>query len=230
MYGLSPEVARPGCAFRELLAIGRRLEAFRETSIGIARSERVHRRGQGVHRRSGDRRCASIRIVNQPLTGGGWVATHEDITEQQRAEKERDRTREFFDQIIDHVPVSIVVKDASDRRIVLSIAPRRRFRGRSRADALGKTVYDLFPQVRADQIAVQDEKLQKSEFPCFSMGIRIWRVPMIRASSPPRGSSFAAMTGSRNICQPVVEIGPTGSLRNKGARPEPGVPGPGVRR
>ena len=26
---------------------------------------------------------------NQPLPGGGWVATHEDVTEQRRAEQQR---------------------------------------------------------------------------------------------------------------------------------------------
>ncbi len=31
-----------------------------------------------------------IRVVRQPMPGGGWVATHEDITERQRLEKQRD--------------------------------------------------------------------------------------------------------------------------------------------
>ena len=30
----------------------------------------------------------AIEIVNQPLKGGGWVATQEDITERRRAEKQ----------------------------------------------------------------------------------------------------------------------------------------------
>jgi methyl-accepting chemotaxis protein len=31
-----------------------------------------------------------IRVVRQPMQGGGWVATHEDITERQQLEKQRD--------------------------------------------------------------------------------------------------------------------------------------------
>jgi methyl-accepting chemotaxis protein len=31
-----------------------------------------------------------IRVVRQPMPGGGWVATHEDITERQRLEQQRD--------------------------------------------------------------------------------------------------------------------------------------------
>jgi methyl-accepting chemotaxis protein len=31
-----------------------------------------------------------IRVIRQPMKGGGWVATHEDITERQQLEKQRD--------------------------------------------------------------------------------------------------------------------------------------------
>src|SRR5580704_5918134 len=31
-----------------------------------------------------------IRVVRQPMKDGGWVATHEDITERQQLEKQRD--------------------------------------------------------------------------------------------------------------------------------------------
>ncbi len=31
-----------------------------------------------------------VRVVRQPMKGGGWVATHEDITDRQRLEKQRD--------------------------------------------------------------------------------------------------------------------------------------------
>ena len=31
-----------------------------------------------------------ISVINQPMPGGGWVGTHEDVTEQRRLEKERD--------------------------------------------------------------------------------------------------------------------------------------------
>jgi methyl-accepting chemotaxis protein len=34
-----------------------------------------------------------IRVTRQPMTGGGWVATHEDITERHQLESERDTMR-----------------------------------------------------------------------------------------------------------------------------------------
>ncbi len=171
LYGLSPEVARPGCAFRDLLCHRKETGSFAgdvdrycsDLNASIAKGKAFI-----VVAVTADAR--SIRIINQPLAGGGWVATHEDITEQQRAEKERDRTREFLDQIIDHVPVSIVVKDASDRRIVLINRATELLWGRSRADALGKTVYDLFPRARADQITKQDGELLDSDSPMILDG------------------------------------------------------------
>ena len=32
-----------------------------------------------------------FKISNRPIPGGGWVSTHEDITERRRADQERDR-------------------------------------------------------------------------------------------------------------------------------------------
>ena len=58
---------------------------------------------------------------------GGWVATFEDITEQRKLEQERERHGEFLNQIIDNVPVMIVVKDAASGSLFTPIAPPRRF-------------------------------------------------------------------------------------------------------
>src|SRR5205807_9693057 len=61
----------------------------------------------------------TIAVVTQPMEGGGWVATHEDITERRRAEKELDRTKTFLNTVIENVPATLVVKDARDHRYVL---------------------------------------------------------------------------------------------------------------
>jgi hypothetical protein len=61
----------------------------------------------------------TIAEINQPMEGGGWVATHEDITERRKAELERDRAKAFLDTVIENVPVTLVVRDARDCRFVL---------------------------------------------------------------------------------------------------------------
>ncbi len=55
-----------------------------------------------------------IAVISQPTPdGSGWVVTHEDITERRRAEMERDRSQAFADIVIENVPSTIVVKDAT---------------------------------------------------------------------------------------------------------------------
>ena len=67
----------------------------------------------------------TIAVVNQPIEGGGWVATHEDITERKRAERELEHTRSFLDTIIENVPSPIIVKDIPEPAIFAD-QPRRR--------------------------------------------------------------------------------------------------------
>ncbi|HTV37338.1 MAG TPA: EAL domain-containing protein [Xanthobacteraceae bacterium] len=88
MYGLSPDVAEPGCSLLDLL--NHRVEA--RTFSGdpneyIAELMDKIAEGQtfGNDVSSGDGRAFSI--VNKPLAGGGWLATHEDVTERRRAEE-----------------------------------------------------------------------------------------------------------------------------------------------
>jgi methyl-accepting chemotaxis protein len=71
MYHLRPEHARPGTPLRDLL--------------------------MGQDRRGNCRRRAGARVialVSRLMRGGGWLATHTDVTEQLAAEKERDSLRQ----------------------------------------------------------------------------------------------------------------------------------------
>ena len=61
----------------------------------------------------------TIAVVNQPIEGGGWVATHEDISERMRAQRELDKTRAFLDTIIDNVPTPVIVKSLPEMRYLL---------------------------------------------------------------------------------------------------------------
>jgi diguanylate cyclase (GGDEF)-like protein len=86
MYGLSAEVLRPGCTFGEVIAHRKATGSF----VGDV-DEYCTRvlRGIGLRKsmviETPDGR--SIEIMNEPLADGGWVATHEDITERQQAEQ-----------------------------------------------------------------------------------------------------------------------------------------------
>ncbi len=85
MYGLSREVIKPGCKFRDVVAHRRATGSF----VGDvdAYCTRVLRdiglRQSMVIERPDGR---SIEVTNEPLADGGWVATHEDVTERRHAE------------------------------------------------------------------------------------------------------------------------------------------------
>ena len=61
------------------------------------------------------------------MANGGWVATFEDITEQTKFEEERERQREFLNEILDNVPAMVVVKDAINGSSASPIVRPRRF-------------------------------------------------------------------------------------------------------
>jgi len=100
-----------------------------------------------------------IAVVNQPTKGGGWVATHEDITERKRAERELERTRSFLDTIIENVPSPIIVKELPSLRYALINRAAEKFLGVNRETMLGKSVLDVMPTSTAESIVARDQKL-----------------------------------------------------------------------
>ena len=88
MYALPAEAAKPGCLLVDLLK--QRLEA--RTFSGdpdeyVAELLAKIAEGNTFHSvvTAGDGRAISI--LNKPLAGGGWLATHEDVTDRRRAEE-----------------------------------------------------------------------------------------------------------------------------------------------
>jgi hypothetical protein len=95
MYNLSPEIAKPGCTLRDL--IRHRIETGLLSGDPDAYCKRIM---DGVGKRESTPhyvQASDGRIVlakNEPLPGGGWVSTHEDVTEQRHAEQERAAIRD----------------------------------------------------------------------------------------------------------------------------------------
>ena len=86
MYGLSPEVVKPGSSFHDIIAHRKTTGSFTgDIDQYVERVLRdIHLRNSMVVDTSDGR---SIHILNEPLADGGWVATHEDITERRRIEE-----------------------------------------------------------------------------------------------------------------------------------------------
>ena len=93
LYGLNGEQIKPGMTLREILeqriANGKAPgdhEGYIDSLISVVTSNKPY---QTTYRLSDGR---YISVVHKPMEGGGWVATHEDITESaSRAEQEKRR-------------------------------------------------------------------------------------------------------------------------------------------
>ncbi|MEH2527482.1 MULTISPECIES: bifunctional diguanylate cyclase/phosphodiesterase [unclassified Bradyrhizobium] len=86
MYGLSADVVKPGCSFREVIAHRKETGSFVgdiDHYVELVMRDIAHRNAMVISTPDG----RSIQIVNEPVADGGWLATHEDITERRRAEE-----------------------------------------------------------------------------------------------------------------------------------------------
>ena len=86
MYGLSAEFVRPGSSFHDIIAHRQATGSFTgdvDAYVALV-LKNIHVRNSMVVDTSDGR---SIHILNEPLADGGWVATHEDITERRRIEE-----------------------------------------------------------------------------------------------------------------------------------------------
>jgi diguanylate cyclase (GGDEF)-like protein len=88
MFGLSPDVAKPGCTMQELIRHRKETGSFDgdvEEFCGAIMRDVGH--GKVTNQITNAPGGRSIQIINQPLEAGGWVATIEDVTERIRSEQ-----------------------------------------------------------------------------------------------------------------------------------------------
>jgi diguanylate cyclase (GGDEF)-like protein/PAS domain S-box-containing protein len=86
MYGLSRDVVKPGCTFRDLIRHRKKTGSFpgdAERYCDEVLHSNVNSTTMVVDTADG----RLIQIKNEPVSGGGWLATHEDVTERVRAEE-----------------------------------------------------------------------------------------------------------------------------------------------
>ncbi|WP_437641617.1 PAS domain-containing protein [Sorangium sp. So ce854] len=84
----------------------------------------------------------------------------------------------FIDTILDHVPVSVFIKEVSEFRIVRMNRRYEQVLGTPRSEALGKNVFDLFPHRRE-----QAEQLDRMDRSVLEKG-EIVDIPEMRSNAP----------------------------------------------
>ena len=90
MYELTPDDVKPGSTLSDVLArrvakgtFSRDPQAYRKeflTAVGLGRTIVHEVKSKGGH---------LLLVTNHPMKGGGWIGTHEDITERRQAELQR---------------------------------------------------------------------------------------------------------------------------------------------
>jgi diguanylate cyclase (GGDEF)-like protein len=116
LYNLSPDIAKPGCHFRDLIAYRKKSGSFQgdvdKFCSAVLNNVAQKRTTHNIVETSDGR---SVQIVNQPLENGGWVATQEDITERRRAEKQIAHLA-HYDSLTD-LPNRVLFRELLEREI-----------------------------------------------------------------------------------------------------------------
>jgi diguanylate cyclase (GGDEF)-like protein len=124
MYRLSPDVVKAGCSLRDLIAHRNELGDIQvEIDEYCERIVEHVARAEMVTLQTAEGR--TIQIKHRPLPDGGWVATHEDITERSRQENairqqagELARINMQFDAALSNMAQGLCMFDGDKRLVV----------------------------------------------------------------------------------------------------------------
>ncbi len=88
MYGLSRKIVRPGCTLRQLIEHRKDVGLFKGDPAQYCEAiVNTIRQGKTASQLIETTDGRIIYAVQQPMANGGWVVTHDDITERRRAEE-----------------------------------------------------------------------------------------------------------------------------------------------
>jgi diguanylate cyclase (GGDEF)-like protein len=185
IYGLTADEVRPGTAFRAILEAritrgafaGGDPEAYINERLNAVRERRASTK---IHTLPNGRVFA---IAHQPMAGGGWVATHEDITEQRRYEDKIAHmalhdgltdlpNRALFNERLEHA----LLHAAGEEIVAVHLLDLDLFKNVN--DTLGHGVGDSLLEIVADRLraAVRDTdtvaRMGGDEFAIVQSGLR----------------------------------------------------------
>ena len=147
LYGLSTEQTKPGSPFRSILAAQSTVVSVPDDSeryIARRLGDVSTKQPYQLINRLGDGRLISV--THRPMAGGGWIATHADVTEQISRE-------ELLRLLFEGSPVPMWVSDRETLHFLAVNDAALACYGYSRDQFMSMTVPDLRPQEDRDRFA-----------------------------------------------------------------------------
>ena len=166
MYMLPEQLLQPGTPHDQIVAYCVRMnildrecgEPAVQRLISTLQASVPDEQNTTINRLAGGR---LVRVVRKPMERGGWVATHEDITRQRRAEEELSETKQFLQSIIQNIPLAVVVKEAKTGKFLLANRAFEAMIDLPQEKLIGKTVFDIYRRNYAKLIARFDSATLK---------------------------------------------------------------------
>lgn len=179
IYGLKPADVRPGITLREIVDL--RVAAGtspKEADEYLAQHEAII---AGTAPTSWTAELADgrrIELRHSTLPDGGWISTHEDVTEASRTVANE---RITLQTLVDWVPDNLWVKDVDSRFVIANRATARRM-GRSLEELIGKSDWELVdPDLAAGFFADEQRVIEtgrpmidKEEYIVDDSGQKTW--------------------------------------------------------
>jgi diguanylate cyclase (GGDEF)-like protein/PAS domain S-box-containing protein len=201
MYKLSPQVVRPGCKLRDLIQHRKEvglLDADPEAYYrGLIEDIRQGKSTTAVVKTTAGR---LIQAVNQPLPGGGWVSTHEDVTEPRHAEERIRQQKLQLDTALNSMSQGLNMFDASGRLVVCNERYLRMYGLSSEVVKPGCTVEELvqariasgsfFASNPQRYIAELLESMRKREAASTTMELPDGRIVAVISQPTPDGNGW----------------------------------------
>ena len=104
----------------------------------------------------------SMRAVDAQRPNAGQIVTVLNIDARKRSEQEVRQMRNYLDLVVESLPVTIAVRDASDGRFISINRAGEALLGLPREAVIGRTWRDLYPRQLADELAALDAQALES--------------------------------------------------------------------
>ena len=207
IYRLAPEQIRPGMALREIVelrvAAGTYAAAAANEYLSFCTANNVGRQELIWTAELQDGR--SIQMRHQPLPGGGWVGTHEDVTNIE-AKHEAANERLSLQALIDKLPDNLWVKDINSRFVIANQVTADRIGVASPQDLIGKTDLELLPHEIAQKFYDDEQRIVRTGESLTDMEEIAWGIKQaISTTKVPLRNERNEIFGVAGISRDITE-------------------------